>query len=89
MNKRLVMVGLVILVGLVLGGCPPYLTTGWDMESSKGKYKDCLKAYPNDESKCEGLRKIYEVDRGAAESARSWGGRGSVNSNSNVTINEK
>ena len=67
MDKRLTMVGLVILVCLVLGGCPAHFTSGRDMENSKAKYKDCLKAYPNEESKCEGLRKIFEIDKGAAE----------------------
>ena len=67
MDKQINMIGLIILVCLVLSGCPPILTTGWDMENSKTKYTDCLKAYPNDESKCEGLRKIFEINKEAAE----------------------
>jgi hypothetical protein len=67
MNKGLVVVGLVVLACLAITGCHPRTSAGYDMQSSKGKYIDCLKAYPNDDSKCEGLRKIYEVDKGAME----------------------
>ncbi len=72
MDKRLAMVGLGIMTCLVLSGCvhgSQY--AGWDLQISKGKYKDCLKTYPNDESKCEGLRKLYEIDRDTVESYKS------------------
>ena len=69
MDKRLAMVGMVILICLLLGGCPPAtrMAAQLDMQSSKSEYKDCLKAYPNDESKCEGLRKLFEIDKEAVE----------------------
>ena len=67
MDKRLAMIGLIILVCLIMGGCPAHMTTGWDKESSKAKYKECLEAFPGDVSKCEGLKKLYEIDKGAAK----------------------
>mgnify|MGYP006928226551 CR=1 FL=1 len=67
MNNGLAVVGLVILVGLAISGCGPRPSAMLDLQSSKGKYKDCLKAYPNEESKCEVLRKFYEIDKGTVE----------------------
>ena len=43
-----------------------------DMLSSKTKYKDCLIANPNDYSKCEVLRKLYEIDKEAVEAVGSF-----------------
>ena len=43
-----------------------------DMLSSKTKYKDCLIANPNDHSKCEVLRKLYEIDKEAVEAVGSF-----------------
>jgi hypothetical protein len=43
-----------------------------DMLSSKKKYKDCLIANPNDHSKCEVLRKLYEIDKDAVEAVGSF-----------------
>ena len=59
---------------LVFTGCSvhPILSTGDDMQASKTKYKDCLIAYPNDHSKCEGLRKLYEIDKEAVEAVGSF-----------------
>ena len=74
MCKRLVIAGLAIMACLVISGCPPSAVLMSDMQSSKTKYKECLEAYPtvmgvgiNDVSKCEGLKKLYEVDRDAVE----------------------
>ena len=67
MCKRLVIAGLAIMVCLVISGCPPNIVLISDMQSSKTKYKECLEAYPNDASKCEGLKKLYEVDKDAVE----------------------
>jgi hypothetical protein len=43
-----------------------------DILSSKTKYKDCLIANPNDHSKCEVLRKLYEIDKEAVEAVGSF-----------------
>ena len=67
MCKRLVIAGLAIMACLVISGCPPHVVLVSDMQSSKTKYKECLEAYPNDVSKCEGLKKLYEVDKDAVE----------------------
>ncbi len=67
MCKRLVITGLAIMACLVISGCPPNVVLISDLQSSKTKYKECLEAYPNDVSKCEGLKKLYEVDKDAVE----------------------
>ena len=74
MDKQLPMVGFVILVCLVLGGCTPAtrMSAQMDVLSSKTKYKDCLITNPNDHSKCEVLRKLYEIDKEAVEAVGSF-----------------
>ena len=67
MCKRLVIAGLAIMACLVISGCPAHVVVLSDMQSSKTKYKECLEAYPNDVSKCEGLKKLYEIDKDAVE----------------------
>ena len=59
-----------VISAVLFTGCAAHMTAGWDMENSKTKYTDCLKAYPNDESKCEGLRKIFEINKEAVEAVR-------------------
>lgn len=58
------------IMGVILGGCHPRELAGWDVQTSKANYKECLQAYPNDATKCEGLRKLFEVDQSAIESMR-------------------
>ena len=67
MCKRLIIAGLAIMACLVISGCPPNQLIIGDMHSSKTKYKECLQAYPNNVSKCEGLKKLYEIDKDAVE----------------------
>ena len=55
-----------MLISLIfLAACAAYQTAGWDMENSKEQYKDCLIKNPNDVSKCETLKKLYEIDKEA------------------------
>lgn len=63
MNK----IYLMFVFTFLLVGCAPHLTAGWDMNTSKEKYKECLEANPDDHQKCEQLRKLFEVDRSAVE----------------------
>jgi len=68
MNKDLAVVCLTILIGLTISGCHPSRLASWDLHGSKADYKNCLKAYPNEDSKCEGLRKLYEIDKDTVDS---------------------
>ena len=78
MCKRLVIAGLAIMACLVISGCPPHVVLVSDMQSSKMKYKECLEAYPNDVSKCEGLKNLYEVDKDAVEAMGDQRTRGVI-----------
>ena len=78
MCKRLVIAGLAIMACLVISGCPPHIALKNDMQSSKTKYKECLEAYPNDVSKCEGLKKLYEIDKDAVEALGNQRTRGVI-----------
>ena len=39
---------------------------------------ECLEAYPNDVSKCEGLKKLYEIDKDAVEALGNQRTRGVI-----------
>lgn len=67
MKTKLIYASLLVLISLLISGCPPRVAMQSDLQSSKTKYKDCLIAYPHDASQCDTLRKLYEVDKDAVE----------------------
>jgi hypothetical protein len=68
MNKGFVVAGLVVVACLAITGCQhPGIVAMKNMNSSKDNYKDCLKAFPGEPSKCETQRRLFEVDRDAVE----------------------
>lgn len=56
-----------VLLIMFLAGCHPREVAMWNMHGSKDDYKACLQANPDNASKCEVQRQLYEVDRDAVE----------------------
>ena len=58
--------GLLLILGITLAsgscGVAAKVRSRNDMEDSKAAYKRCLQQNPDDLSKCEALRKVYEAD---------------------------